>query len=172
MCTPSPNCQNCFTYSSNLFKETFFSLATIQDRIDHFMTAKHDFYREPEPEQYLNWFYRDVETIEQAHGVAQAFMIRLGDTIICRETSLCMNRLISIMDYMENYCEWNEEPGYRLLRTAFKAFKFQHSNEENCQVLYRMYCHEYKGVIKFIPKPTKRRGRETEMFDRVSRLKL
>lgn len=149
-CTPLPKCPNCFAYSSGKFKDTFLALDSIDEKIDYLMTVKHDFYRESEPEEILSWFYKDVLTPEHAERVAKAFMARLGDTIICREASCCMNRLMTLMDVIGDDCETRGELGFELILMTFRAFGFKRSNETDWKTLYRMYCdyYDYTKQIK------------------------
>ena len=159
---------SCFEHTSERFKHDFHSAHSISQKIELFRTVNHDFYRESEPEVILSWFYSYVSTKEEATQIAQIFKARLGDTIICREASACLNRLNTIMDCIESDYDWKGHIGYELIANAFRSLNFKKSNADNCRILYRMYCDGYGETTRFIPKPHKR-DRDDAHNERVSK---
>lgn len=120
--------------------DIFNSTGSIDKRIELLRTMDYNFYQESQPDAILSWFYDDIETQEQANQIAEIFMRRLGDTIICREASCCENKFLTIMDYIFYSKEWEGMPCPQIILNAFQQMNFKFSAQCNKTALCRMYC--------------------------------
>lgn len=113
---------------------------SFDDRVEYLTIADYDFENDDAPESIVRKFY-DLQTMDQAIDVADAFYGHYGNVVICRCMSFGKGEFITIVDVLVDDCSTlsaNNAP--RLLLKAFRDLDMLYADECSSLWLCHLYC--------------------------------
>ena len=125
------------------------STPSFNDRLVKLKSVKYDFAQDAQVNQILHCFYYDITTEEQACELALFFKQELGDIIICREDSSCLNSLMTIMDCIHNDHRYEDVDITKILK-AFRQLKMKYAYECDQEHLMQLFLADPSYKRKFI----------------------
>lgn len=124
------NCQS--------FYDTLSSYTDINDRIEFLKTVNYDFFNESQPDAIVTRFY-DLSTQKQAFLLADAFRMRMGNLVICREASFEERKMMTIMDCLKLMVSDLDVGPFQMIFNAFRILGFAQASECDAQDLIVLY---------------------------------
>ena len=99
------------------------------------------------PDELIMGFMSNfTDTMQKADLVAETFLTKYGDVIVCKKTSKYYKRMLTIMDVFENYhIEYYDnsaaiKANRLLLKQSFSNFGFKRARECRYSTLQTKYC--------------------------------